>query len=259
MTWLVEQDLLVVIFCNQSYGQSPLFEIIEEKVMAILFGDTFQVPATRAASQWNVDDLSRYQGSYELSDGGRIVAEVANGALQLTAIDQKAIDALLFPGGTAPYSGLNERARALVEAAMAGEIGPFETELGEGDRAIRFQRAIVRQIRQVEQMTEEKVTGVEIVGTVPYMADGVVATGLRFRTASGEHGQLSVMWRDGGLVGLDMLMFTPTVPFVPAPDEGTLAGYHLVWAKPFTANFRGEGRAVTGLDLGGGKIANRTN
>jgi len=261
MTWLVEEDLLVVVFCNQSHGQSPLFEIIEEKVMAIVYGDTFRVPETRPTSDWDAGDLRPYEGSYELLGGGRIVAEVTNGALRLTAIDQEAIDALLFPDGpAAAHSGLNDRARALVEAALSGDEAPFVTELGEGDRASRFQRAIQRQIRRVERMTEEKVTGVVIVGTVPYLADGVVATGLRYRTLSGEHGRLSVMWRDGKLVGLDMLMFVPTVPFVPAPEAAgarALAGYHLVWAKPFAVKFRVEGGAVTGLDLGGGTVGSR--
>jgi CubicO group peptidase (beta-lactamase class C family) len=260
MTWLVEEDVLVVIFCNQSYGDSPLFEIIEEKVMAMVYGDTFPVPATRPVSAWAPPDLRRYVGSYELAGGGRVVAEVANGALQLTAIDQEAIDALLFPGSPADsHSGLNDRARALIEAAMTGDIAPFEAELGEGDRATRFQSAIQRQIRRVERMTEEKVTGVVIVGTVPFMADDVVATGLRYRTPLGERGRLSVMWRDGKLVGLDMLMFTPTVPFVPEPEAAdALAGYHLVWGRTFAVNFRVEGGAVTGLDLGGGKIGKRT-
>jgi len=261
MTWLVEEDVLVVIFCNQSYGESPLFEIIEEKVMAIVYGDTLQAPATRPASAWDTGDLRPYEGSYELSGGGRVMAEVTNGALQLTAIDQEAIDALLFPDGSATaHSGLNDRARALVEAALAGDEAPFETELGDSDRASRFQRAIQRQIGRVERMTQEKVTGVVIVGTVPYMEDGMVATGLRYRTPSGEHGRLSVMWRDGRLVGLDMLMFIPQVPFVPAPEAAgpeALAGYHLVWAKPFAVKFRVDGGAVTGLDLGGGTVGKR--
>jgi CubicO group peptidase (beta-lactamase class C family) len=261
MTWLVEEDVLVVIFCNQSYGESPLFEIIEEKVMAMIAGETFEVPATRPAADWDAADLRPYVGSYELSGGGRIAAEVTNGALQLTAVDQEAIDALLFPGDLpAAHSGLNDRARALVEAAMTDDSAPFEKELGEGERALRFQRAIARQIRRVERMTEEKVTGVAIVGTVPYMADDVVATGVRYRTPSGERGRLSVMWRDGQLVGLDMLMFTPRVPFAPAPDAAgadALAGYHLVWAKPFAVKFLRDGGTVTGLGLGGETIGKR--
>jgi CubicO group peptidase (beta-lactamase class C family) len=261
MTWLVEPDVLVVIFCNQSYGQSPLFEVIEEKVMNMIAGDTFYVPETRPAADWDVGELRSYEGPFELAGGNRIVAKVTNGALQITAIDQDAIDALFFQEDKyAAHSGLNDRARALVEAAIAGDSAPFEAELGEGERATRFQRAIERQIGRVERMTEQEVTGASIVGTVPYMTEGVVATGLRYRTPSGEHGRLSVMWRDGQLVGLDMLMFTPTVPFVPVPEfagEGALVGYHLVWGKSFAVKLLGDGGSVSGIDLGGGKVALR--
>lgn len=263
MTWLVEEDVLVVIFCNQSYGDSPMFEVIEERVMAILRGDDYPVPGTKPTSGWSAGDLGRYEGTYRLSGGGRIVAEVSNGALQLTALDQEAIDALLFPGTPATsHSQLNARARSLVEAAIAGDNGPFAAELGEGERARRFQNAIERQIDRIEQGTGESITGVTIVGTVPYldMRNGFVATGVRYRTGSGEHGRLSVMWRDGRLAGLDMLMFGPTVPFVPAPGAagpGALAGYHLAWARPFSVAFRVDGGAIGELVLGGGVIGHR--
>jgi hypothetical protein len=219
------------------------------------------VPETRPASEWDAVDLGRYEGAYELEGGGRIIATVENGALQLNAADQRAIDALLFPGSRpGAHAGLNDRSRTLVEAALSGDRAPFDAELGEGERARRFQGAIERQIEGVAQMTGEDVTGVTTVGTVPYpyMDGGVVASGVRFRTASGENGRLSLLWRDGKLVGLDMLMFTPTVPFVPAAGgggEGELAGYHLVWAKPFSVKVREGTAGVDALVLGGGVLA----
>jgi CubicO group peptidase (beta-lactamase class C family) len=261
MGWFVQKDALYVIFCNQSYGRNPLFEVIEEKVRAIVAGVSFDVPQTLPANRWSVANLRRYEGTFELPGGGRVATAVQNGALELTASDQSAIDALLFPydSAAANNAGLNGRTRALVEAAISGDASPFETELGTGGRAPRFRRAIERQARRVEMMTEERVTGVVVVGTVPSLMDGVVATGVRFQTPSGERGRLSLLWREGRLVGLDQLMFAPAVPFVPAPGgEGAFAGYHLVWAKGFTVQFRRDGERVTGVDLGGGVIATRT-
>jgi CubicO group peptidase (beta-lactamase class C family) len=262
MTWLVDDDVLLVVLCNQSYGGGPLFEVIEEKVLAMIRGDTFDVPAVRPADQWDAGDLKRYEGSYELPGGGRIEAQVENGALQLTATDQAAIDALLFPveRAEAAHSALNARARALLAAAISGDDAPFEGELGRGDRASRFRDAVVRQIRRVEEMADEKVTGVEIVGTVPYMTEGLVATGARFLAATGARDGLSLLWRDGKVVGLDMLVFEPTLPFVPAPDgegEGALVGYHLVWARSAAVKFAADDGTVTGLDLDGGVSASR--
>jgi CubicO group peptidase (beta-lactamase class C family) len=260
MSWFVGKDVLIVIFCNQSYGRNPLFETIEEKVRAIVAGETFEVPATLPAAEWSDDDLRAHEGDYELPGGGTIEAALYNGALQLNASDQDAINVLLFPGdpAAAVYGDLNERSRELMKGALAGDAAPLERELGDGSRAQRFMGFLGRKARRIESMTGEEVTGIDIVGTVPSTMDGVAATGVRFQTAAGARGKLSLLWRDGKLVGLDQLMFTPAVPFVPAGDQA-LAGYHLVWARGFRVRVERSGEQITGLDLGGGIIAQRVD
>jgi CubicO group peptidase (beta-lactamase class C family) len=258
MSWFVEEDLLIVTFCNQSFGRNPLFEVIEQNVQRIIRGHSLGVPAV---ADWPASsaELAACEGTYELPGGGRVKASVYNGALQLRAMEQRAIDALFFPGSEAAngFGALNERTRALIEGALHDDVTPFEKEIPDPKRAAGFERIISREIHRMQNSMGSVVSGVVVIGTVPSSFEGVVATGVQFETAKGTAGRLSVHWRDGRLVGLDQQTFEPVVPFVPAGD-GTLAGYHLVWRKGFHVRPVRAGDGGTGaLELGRGVVATR--
>jgi CubicO group peptidase (beta-lactamase class C family) len=250
MSWFVGQDLLIVIFCNQSFGNNAMFELIDNAVQGIIAGESYDVPA--AANGWTVAELRPLEGTYRLPEGSEIVAEVYNGALRITATGQAAIDALLFgdePGG-ANHEELNDRARILIEAAIADDAEPFEREFGDPHRADRVKRLLQRDLKNVESMFGQSITGVSIIGTVPAMVGGAAATGVRIETNEGSHDFMSIIWREGRIVGVDQLTYSPSVPFVPAPG-GSLTGYHLAWRRYFRAGVSRNGDVVTGLELGG--------
>ncbi len=124
-------DDSVTIFVTSTVAELTATQAVRV-ISRIVFGQPSELPPQRVAVTAAV--LDTIAGSYRLSDGSRLLLRADNGRLMAEAVGQQAY-ALLTTGDTASPPGAteaNERARAIVEALVAGNVGPLLAALGEG-------------------------------------------------------------------------------------------------------------------------------
>jgi CubicO group peptidase (beta-lactamase class C family) len=179
----LDEDVVIVLFSNQSYGSNPLAQVIEDQVTAAAFGEAVAVPPHVRAG-----DHSHRAGSYEFPDGGRFLVSATHGALLVEAERQQAIDRLAFGLDGIRHQDLNRRAERLVfdGAALRQEVSGDET------RYERYRRRIAEWT-----MDAGGDTAVSATRTTPSHLQDVVVTDVRVGMSG-----VRAYWRNGELFGL---------------------------------------------------------
>ncbi len=234
LRWYLDAGVVTVLFCNQSFGNQPLMSAVRDDIEAIVFGGGVEMPPAATSLD---DDLARaFEGRYIFDTGGGLRVAAEGGYLRFTTADQDAINALFFPGETDPkqYQDLNLRSNALVAGAVRGDVRPFEREFANGETAARVLDMLSGEIAQFADAVGSPARMARTLGTVPGPNEGVLLTGVRVLTESGEAWDMSFVWRDGRLEGLDQLAYEVSVPF-GAVSETELVGYHLFFARSVRA------------------------
>ena len=173
----LDEDVVVVLFCNAAYGASPLAQAVEDRIVAAAFGEQVPVPP-RVEPRQSFDSVA---GVYALPSGGRLRV----GRAVIEAEGQDAVDELAFGG--ASNAGLNDRALRVVSSVLVGDDEPLRQEVsGDEQRLERYRRMI-------------GVLGgsLRVAGTVPSHLPDVPVTHVQ----AGEGG-IRLYWRDGKLLGL---------------------------------------------------------
>ena len=173
----LDADVFLVLFCNASYGASPLAQVVEDRVVAAASGEEVRLPP-RPRPQQSFDSVA---GLYVLPSGSRV--RVAGAVI--AAEGQDAIDELAFGGSS--HADLNERALRVASSVLAGDDAPLRLEVsGDEQRLERYRR-----------MIGALEGSVSVAGTMPSHLSGVLATYVR----AGDGG-ITLYWRDRQLLGL---------------------------------------------------------
>ena len=101
-------------------------------ISRIVFGQPYDLPPAHVAVAPTA--LVAAVGSYRLGDGSRLTIRPDDGRLMAEGVGQQAF-ALLTTGDTASAptaNALNERSRVIVEALVAGNVGPLAAAMGPG-------------------------------------------------------------------------------------------------------------------------------
>jgi hypothetical protein len=249
LRWFVDEDVLIVLFCNRSYQGVPLFEVVREEIEELAFGGEVQAPPPTIAM--DEESLKRYEGNYRMPTGGGLQISIIGGMLTLRTFDQDVINALFLPDGDPEaFEDLNARTNRIVAAAVSGASEVFVREFGDTAAANRVMTLLQRDLAAVAERYGSPLTAAVSLGTAPMREGGAVISGVRVRTASGGAEDMSFWWRDGRVFGIDQLGFEMSIPLAPVAED-EFVGYHLAFAMPFRAIFElDEDGAVTGVTLG---------
>jgi len=224
----IDAKVVTMVFCNQSYRGFVLFQPIRDKIERLAFGGTVEIPpAVRPASP---AELKKFEGDYRISPSARLRARVANGALEVTPLDQQAIDLLFFSQPASPSrQDLNQRAEAVIAAALNGDFQPLARDVAAPETLERLRHRIALGMERFRESTGA-LKGAQAKGTEPFQDDSV-ATLVELK---GERGSAAfrVMWQGGKIAGLRPTRSTEpaSTPFLPLSD-GELAGYDLDMAR----------------------------
>jgi hypothetical protein len=250
LRWFVDEDLVIVLFCNQSYAQTPLFEIVRDEIEALAFGGEVDLPP--AVVPATPDLFEGIDGGYKLSAGGDLQIQVDGAAATIHPIGQSAVNALFFPTVSQPgvYQDLNLRSNALVVAVVRGDSTVFLGEFQDRARAARVQRFLTDWVHGLEEETGEPPIMANAFGTVPGLEEGSVMTVVKLSNISGGSRLLGFVWRDGALVGFDQIAFSTAMSLAPV-SETEFAAYHLGLGRgvPITVVRKDDG-SVVGLMVG---------
>ncbi len=250
LRWFVDRDVVIVLFCNQSYGSTPLFELVRDDIETLVFGGDVDLPPAAIAS--SPERVAGIEGAYRLSTGGDLWVAVDGATATITASGQGGVNALLFAAESEPgqYQDLNLRSNALVAAAVRGDSTVFQGEFPDPARAARVQQFLTDWIRGLEEETGRPAIMANALGTVPGLEDGSVMTQVRLSSDGGDSRLLSFVWRDGRLVGFDQIVFDIVMPVVPV-SETAFAAYHLGFGRSVAVAFaRKDDGSVVGLTVG---------
>ncbi len=254
--WFMGEDVLIVLFCNQTYAGRPLTAAVRDKIESLVFGGDVELPP--ATSDADPEALREFAGKYRFENGGNLGVVFEGEGILARTYDQEVANAFLFLGEAGPedYEDLNLRANALIAAAVRGDPGPFAREFPEGV-AERVQQMLAGELASFEERTGEPPIMVVALGTVPGFDEELLMSGVRIKNRLGDVHEMSFVWHDGQIVGFDELAYLIEIPLSPVSGD-EFAAYHLVFGRPVKVTFeRGDGGAVNGLAVGDGDLVRR--
>ena len=249
--WYADQDVIIVIFCNQDGGTVLFLNGVNEKIETIVFGGDVAIPP--AVVESDPAALRKFEGHYQLPSGGRFNASVENSLLRFTPVGQDAINLLAFPeqDNLSLYSDLNSRSQAIVDGIAREDLKLLEEALAHKERIDRYGQFLSRQLRSFEENLGPT-TKLEILGTIPawWSKNDDVATIVR---VNGERGSFifRLHWSEDKIIALGGSMISQPiiVAFAPLTDN-VFAGYHIGMAKTMRISFNTtDGGVVTGLTV----------
>lgn len=254
--WFPDADVLIVAFCNRSFGGAPLTKAVRNDIATIAFGGDVAVPP--AVSQAAGGDLEGLAADYRLPTGGRLRLQFENGELAMITFDQDAINALFLPDAEDPfiYQDLNNRANRLVGAAVSGNSAFFVSDLGDERTAMLAEMALRHLVGRFAEATGAGPRAAIGMGTVPMDHEGLVLTSVRLRNELDSTGEIGFLWRDGRLAGIDDTGYEVRFPVMTASDGG-FVGYHLGFGKTVRLSFEPLGDQDLGEMVIGGHRATR--
>ena len=234
----VAAGVVTILFCNQSYGEQALFEVVRDKIENLVFGGDVTIPPAVIASDPGF--LRKFQGDYELTSGGRLSASVENEVLRIVAQGQDAINLLVFPdtGDLTLNKDLNDRSTEIFEAAIKGDYGPFGEVLANKEGRFDSVREFIdMRINHYRDHTGAIKT-VEALGTLPSSyEEGAVETIVELK---GERESIffGSIWLEGKNIGVRPVRSAQpiAVPFLPL-SETEFAGHDLSMAQNVHISF----------------------
>jgi CubicO group peptidase (beta-lactamase class C family) len=223
----LDADLVLVLFCNQAYGDLPMVVPLQDKLERILAGEEIELPSADVPQppQADMDELA---GTYGLPGGGQFRAEPAGTHLLLTAEGQAAINRLAFPDLPADaHDALNRKHEQVFRAFLDGDKEPLEDFMANAAKRMDGVSRMLKVGLAEAQEGYGAMTDLRVAGTVPSsFAPGALDTIISLTFERGSAGFLSIN-RDGQNIGIAFLEVAQPWALPCVPFAGGLVGYHL--------------------------------
>jgi CubicO group peptidase (beta-lactamase class C family) len=236
----IDAGVVTILFCNQSYGQGTLMEVVREQVETLVFGGDVHSPVEVMAAL--PENLRKFEGTYKLGSGGDLTVEEKQGTLVIKAQGQDAICLLFDPENPDPahFEELNKLSESVFEAALKGDYEPFADVLMDKERRLeRVKELIDMRLR----MYKERIGAIKdaaAIGTLPSTFDGG-ASAMTYIELKGEKESMFfvLFWRGKKNVGVGTTMppGDMALPFLPV-SETEFVGYRIDTALSTRLEFK---------------------
>lgn len=246
----IDAGVVTILFCNQSYGQQTLMEVVREQIETLVFGGDVTLPVDVTAA--TPAELQKFVGSYKLESGGHLTVEEKQGKLTIHAQGQDAICLLFDPENPDPshFEELNRLSESVFDAALKEDYEPFGDVLLNKERRLeRIKELIDMRLRMYKKRTGA-IEDVISAGTLPSTFDGEAAA-MTYVELKGEKGSMFFVlyWRGKKNVGVGPTMppGEMAIPFLPV-SETEIAGYRIDTAMSSRLEFKADAEGnVIGL------------
>lgn len=237
VTWLYDEDVVLILLCNQWYGGTALTPVVKDKVEGIMCGEQYVVPPE--VTTLDADTLEKYKGHYNLSSGGILSISAGPNELHLHAKGQKALTLLCSLENTEEYERLNAYSHQIFAAALTGDYEPFAKVVPDKKRVQRFHLFIEEDLGQIKKC--------EVVGTRPFSGKkGTVETLVQITTEE-ESITFGLLWEHDQIRG--MRIAEQLAMYVNPLSEPAFVGYHLGMAHLVEIEFKRNQNSITGLTI----------
>jgi hypothetical protein len=234
-----------MVFCNQAYQGSVLFDPIRNKIETLVFGGSVSMPPKVIAMDRGA--LERFAGRYVLPSGGRLTASVASQGMELVPRGQDAVSLLTTTVcDKAVCEDLNRRSAEILKAAIRSDFEPLR-KVWKHEAEFEGLRAAVKTRMEEFQKAIGPFSDVEATGTLP-LEDEEWATTVALEGPQGERA-IRFVWAEGKIVGLRSRRSPEPARLLLQPiSQKEFAGYDLERAENVGFLFAlDEKGAVTGV------------
>jgi len=230
--WFVDCDTVIILFCNQSYGQAPLTLYVRDKIQKLAFGEKVALPPE--IPKRDFAPSRRFEGIYKLPTGGYLKVSTEASTLKLTTKGQDAIDMVFSPEQDEAfhYSDLNHAAVVLLESAIRGNYSDLRRMVEDKKTMGRKRRFISTLLNRLESPKKD----IEVIGTFPHWREEDVMETIVQLQGEKKRTVLGLFWRKGKLWGFPVDTNRPFILLRPV-SGWMFAGYHLGLAKTARVSF----------------------
>ena len=210
-------DDRVTIFMTSTVSQHTASSAVRV-VSAIVFGQPYDLPPLRSATA--AAGAAAAVGTYTLADGSRLVIRMRDAQMVAEAVGQQAYQLLATGDTTSPPNvvALNTRSRAIVEALLAGNIGPLFKSMGPGgpDSTEMAQQEAGMLVGRRERLGTFR--SIDVLGTTAGPEGGLQTT-VRLNFERGGATNLYTWDRDGRIMDLGARPYAPVELLAGAEGE----------------------------------------
>ncbi|HMV83595.1 MAG TPA: serine hydrolase domain-containing protein [Blastocatellia bacterium] len=242
----VEDNVLFITTTNRIFGRFESAAVIEKALASIVFND--KSPQVPDAVKIAPDQLAKLAGTYTFPTGAKLDVIAETDHLQISALGQEAIDALVAaaPQEQKRLADFNQRAAAVFTGGAKGDFTALAAEFKRPEQVEEMKKAFTGLWRRFETQ-HGAFKSLEQLGTVPEPEAMMTYVKLNFERGS-EYRR--VRW-EGGKLAYVLQGKPPLIPtWFVAQSADSFAGYHVVIGRTVKLGFKKDGSLVVLSDKG---------
>ncbi len=200
----VDKD--VVIFTASNLSEFAPVDYVSRDLSRAIFGHPYNLPPKTISI--DLARLASYEGTYRLSSGATIEAQVEAGRLLLTGSGAQAGDLLAGGSGEGEsplIAGLNERSEDILRRSMQGDFTGLQEAFGGG---IPLERIEAQEQQWMEMREQRYGKFVDLEAVSARQEGGQVSVFLRIDYEQGS-GYIQYDWEGGELAGIELIREVP--------------------------------------------------
>jgi CubicO group peptidase (beta-lactamase class C family) len=214
----IDAGIVTILFCNQSYGLTPLFEVVRDKIQTLVFGG--EVPLPPPTISRPESEMAKYAGTYKLPTGGELDVTAGDSRLRISGKGKDAFLLLMSndAGDEKALDALSQKTASIIQKSAEGVYEPLY-EAFAGRLPLDRIKTMETEMWEMRKSRFGKFENVEILGTVPSLEGGATYARVHF-----ERGEplLIYSWGKNVLQGIQAVPGLPENTFRPVSSTAFL-------------------------------------
>jgi len=214
----IDAGIVTILFCNQSYGLTPLFEVVRDKIQTLVFGG--EVPLPPPTVSRSASEMSKYAGTYKLPTGGELDVTAGDSRLRISGKGKDAFLLLMSndAGDEKALDALSQKTASIIQKSAEGVYEPLY-EAFAGRLPLDRIKTMETEMWEMRKSRFGKFENVEILGTVPSLKGGATYARVHFERGAP---LLIYAWGKNVLQGIQAVPGLPENTFRPVSSTAFL-------------------------------------
>jgi len=214
----IDAGIVTILFCNQSYGLTPLFEVVRDKIQTLVFGG--EVPLPPPTISRPASEMAKYAGTYKLPTGGELDVTADDSRLRISGKGKDAFLLLMSndAGDEKALDALSQKTASIIQKSAEGVYEPLY-EAFAGRLPLDRIKTMETEMWEMRKSRFGKFENVEILGTVPSLEGGATYARVHFERGAP---LLLYSWGKNVLQGIQAAPGLPENTFRPVSSTAFL-------------------------------------
>lgn len=214
----IDAGIVTILFCNQSYGLTPLFEVVRDKIQTLVFGG--EVPLPPPTIPRPASEMAKYAGTYKLPTGGELDVTAGDSRLRISGKGKDAFRLLMSndAGDEKALDALSQKTASIIQKSAEGVYEPLY-EAFAGRLPLDRIKTMETEMWEMRKSRFGKFENVEILGTVPSLEGGATYARVHFERGAP---LLIYAWGKNVLQGIQAVPGLPENTFRPVSSTAFL-------------------------------------